>query len=75
MAIKRPRLDLGVRMRRSLERRHAGWIEYVEQLEPYVIANPDDRWAVGQLRYAKSEIVRLTEQLGLAVNRQDRPTS
>ena len=68
------RLPVGERLRRAFAKEHESWIDYVAELEPYVRANPDDKWAAGQLKFAHRRIKELTEKIGAAVNRQDRPT-
>lgn len=62
------------RLRLAMSNEHAGLEEYIEELEPYVHANPDDKWAAGQLRYAKKRVADLAKTLGLAINRKSRPS-
>lgn len=56
-----------------LRNKHAGWVDFLAEYEPYARANPDDKWAQGQVRYAREEIKRIERMLGLAANRSERP--
>lgn len=57
-----------------LEREHEAHLDLIAELEPYCRANPDDKWAAGQLRYSRKHAKRLEKKLGLATNRGERPT-
>jgi ribosomal protein S15P/S13E len=51
-------------MWRTLRRQHEGMSDYAERLEVHLQKNPDDKWARGNLEYAKREVARLAELLG-----------
>jgi hypothetical protein len=60
-------------MRTILQRQHEGYCRMLDELEPYARANPDDKWAAGQVRFAKREVARIAAKIGLSENRRDRP--
>lgn len=66
------KLELSVRMHTSLSNEHAGLLSFIEELEPYVSKNPDDKWAAGQLKYSRKRCDDLAKCLGLASNRKPR---
>jgi hypothetical protein len=63
---------LSLRLTHALSNEHAGLVDLIGELEVYVLANPDDNWAVGQLRWSKKRVAQLEQKLGLAKNRRAR---
>lgn len=75
MSAKREPIPLAERMKVMLKNQHAGYTDLIEELTPYVKANPDDKWARGQLAFSIAKVKELNRRLGEAQNRADRPTS
>jgi hypothetical protein len=73
MSVTKERLPVESGARLMLQRKHEGWLNFLEEYEPYARANPDDTWAQGQVRYALAEVKRIEKLLGIAANRADRP--
>jgi len=65
-----PRKKLGAIPTDLLSREHAGWLDYLKEMEPYARENPDDDRTAGQVRYALKRVKLLEEKLGLAANRK-----
>lgn len=63
---------MSVRLAHALSAEHAGQLDFAQELEQYLENNPDDKWAIGQLRYSKKRITQLEKSLGLAKNRNPR---